>query len=104
MLPGELRTSSRVPTYLNNCSTTFLQMIDFTVYDFDRGSKETHLKAENYTKSLGKETQAWVYTDCHLGNPCDPNLHLTAQDFDKMKDLEGLAAIKGALVLAGKSS
>nr|GEX02157.1 hypothetical protein [Tanacetum cinerariifolium] len=68
------------------------------------GSKETHLKAKNYTKSFGKETQAWVYTDCHLGNPCDPKLHPTAQDFDQMKDLEGLAAIKGALVLDGKSS
>nr|GEW73408.1 hypothetical protein [Tanacetum cinerariifolium] len=39
----------------------------------------------------------WLYTDFHTGNPCDPNLHLTAQDYDQMKDLEAFTAINSAL-------
>nr|GFA41779.1 hypothetical protein [Tanacetum cinerariifolium] len=69
-----------------------------------RAIKETHLKSGIYTKSFVKEAQAWVCTDFYADNSCDPNLHPTAQDFDPIKDLEGLAAIKGSLVLAGNSS
>nr|GEV51186.1 reverse transcriptase domain-containing protein [Tanacetum cinerariifolium] len=62
-----------------------------------RGSKKAQLKLEKYTKSSEKEAQAWLYTDCHDGNPCEPNSDLTAQKFDQQKDPEATKAINRAI-------
>ncbi|GJT36710.1 hypothetical protein Tco_0927129 [Tanacetum coccineum] len=35
-LPGELRTSPRVPAYFDNRNTALLQTLDLTVHDLDR--------------------------------------------------------------------
>nr|GEX81036.1 reverse transcriptase domain-containing protein [Tanacetum cinerariifolium] len=51
-----------------------------------------------YTKSFAIEAQAWVYTDCHPGNPCDPNFHQTVKIKVHQKDLEAIRDYKYGLL------
>nr|GEV79372.1 reverse transcriptase domain-containing protein [Tanacetum cinerariifolium] len=60
--------------------------------------KETHLKAENYTKPFVIKPQARNKRDCHPGNPCDIKSHPMAMSRDDQKGLEAIEGISNQIL------
>nr|GEV82417.1 hypothetical protein [Tanacetum cinerariifolium] len=80
-------------------SKTFFVMMQFdwpNRVSKDQGNTSSQ---NNYTKSFVKEAQARNKTDCHAGNPCEPNSHPTAMIRVQQKDPEAMKAINRAIQL-----